>query len=308
MRRHSPFQGFSFRLALVALALGGLAPRGSPGMQPEITATHEARSLQPGEIVVLRVRSPFPIVRLEGSVFGKSFPFYAEDEPGQWTGLIGIDLTTKPGKYTVRLRGAGKDGKSLALDHALNIVAKTFPTRRLTLDEKFVTPPPEVLGRIEREGKQVQAILSAVGPRRFWSGSFVAPVPGPPISEFGKRNILNGKPRSPHSGTDFRAAAGTPIRAPNAGTVVLAADLYYSGNTLIIDHGLGLYSYFAHLSAFDSGEGDKVKKGEIVGKVGATGRVTGPHLHWTVRLVGTRVDPLSIMSVLGKASSQGQRP
>ena len=108
---------------------------------------------------------------------------------------------------------------------------------------------------------------------------------------------MNGQERSPHSGTDFKGASGTPIKAPNGGSVVLTADLYYSGNTVIIDHGFGLYSYFCHLSRFESQEGDTVGAGDIVGYVGATGRVTGPHLHWTVRLVKTRVDPLSLMAV-----------
>ncbi|MEE8178340.1 MAG: M23 family metallopeptidase, partial [Acidobacteriota bacterium] len=115
---------------------------------------------------------------------------------------------------------------------------------------------------------------------------------------FGKRSILNGQPRSPHSGTDFRAGEGTPIQAPNAGKVLLAAELYYSGNVVILDHGMGMYSYFAHLSRRAVSEGEQISAGEIIGYVGATGRVTGPHLHWTLRLSGARVDPLSLMEVL----------
>ena len=124
------------------------------------------------------------------------------------------------------------------------------------------------------------------------------PVPGEVISAFGKRSVYNGQPRSPHRGADFRGATGTPIRAPNAGKVVLASDLYYTGNTVILDHGLGLYSYFGHMSAISVEEGALVQTGEIVGKVGATGLVTGPHLHWTVCLVGVRIDPLSLVDIL----------
>ena len=124
-------------------------------------------------------------------------------------------------------------------------------------------------------------------------------MPDPANSAFGTRSILNGQPRSPHSGADFRSAAGTPIKAPNAGRVVLAGDRYFTGNTVIIDHGLGLFSLFAHLSEVSVKEGDSVQSGEVVGKVGATGRVTGPHLHWSVRLSGARVDPLSLLAALG---------
>ena len=127
----------------------------------------------------------------------------------------------------------------------------------------------------------------------------MAPVSGPPNSSFGKRSILNGQPRSPHSGTDFSGATGASVKAPNSGRVVLVGDLYYSGNTVILDHGLGLYSYFAHLSKALVAEGQMLKQGDILGEIGATGRVTGPHLHWAVRLKRTRVDPLSLLAVAG---------
>jgi murein DD-endopeptidase MepM/ murein hydrolase activator NlpD len=210
--------------------------------------------------------------------------------------LIGIDLGTKPGRHVIKVT-AVHQGKSIAADYPLAVEEKEFPTRRLTVDSKFVNPPKEVLPRISRESKRVQNIFAAVTPGRLWAGAFQAPVPGPPISAFGKRNIMNGEERSPHTGTDFKGAAGTPIHAPNSGRIVLVADLYYSGNTVIIDHGQGLYSYFAHLSRFSGKEGDEIKTGDIVGYVGQTGRVTGPHLHWTVRLMRTRVDPLSLMAV-----------
>jgi murein DD-endopeptidase MepM/ murein hydrolase activator NlpD len=168
----------------------------------------------------------------------------------------------------------------------------------LTVEAKYVAPPLEVLARIRKESEQVGAIFGAVSPERLWKGPFLRPVPGPAISAFGKRSVYNGVPRSPHSGTDFRGATGTRVRAPNAGRIVLAADLYYSGNTVILDHGQGLYSYFGHLSAFSVRAGDMVATGDVVGRVGATGVVTGPHLHWSVRLAGARVDPLSLVHVL----------
>jgi murein DD-endopeptidase MepM/ murein hydrolase activator NlpD len=126
-------------------------------------------------------------------------------------------------------------------------------------------------------------------------------VPQPANSRFGTRSIFNGKPRNAHGGADFLSPAGTPIHAPNAGRVVIARDLYFSGNTVVIDHGLGLFSMLAHLSAIDVREGQMVGADQILGRVGATGRVTGPHLHWAVRANGARVDPLSLLALLGTA-------
>ena len=129
---------------------------------------------------------------------------------------------------------------------------------------------------------------------------FVRPVPQAANSRFGTRSIFNGQPRNAHGGADFLSPAGTPIHAPNAGRVVIARDLYFSGGTVIIDHGQGLFSMLAHMSAIDVHEGDRIQAGDVVGKVGATGRVTGAHLHWAVRVDDSRVDPLSVLHLLGQ--------
>jgi murein DD-endopeptidase MepM/ murein hydrolase activator NlpD len=124
-------------------------------------------------------------------------------------------------------------------------------------------------------------------------------VPQPANSAFGTRSVFNGKPRNAHGGADFLSPGGTPVHAPNAGRVVVARNLYFAGNSVVIDHGAGLFSQLAHLSEMDVAEGDRVEAGQVVGRVGATGRVTGPHLHWAVRAAGARVDPLSLLAVLG---------
>jgi hypothetical protein len=285
------------RFALVLIASALCPGNQAAAQESQIEVTHQARALQPGEVVLLRAESPRPLSQLRAVVFGREFPLFPDDAGLRWTGLVGIDLETKAGRYTVRLLGSDTSGKPVSCDDALAVGIKKFPTRQLAVDEKFVTPPREVLARIKEESAKVRAIFDRVTPERYWSGAFAAPVPGPVISSFGKRSVYNGQPRSPHSGTDFRAASGTPVRTPNSGRVVLAAELYFSGKTVIIDHGLGLYSYFGHLSAFSVQGGATVESGEIVGKVGATGLVTGPHLHWSVRLVGTRVDPMSLLSL-----------
>ena len=246
---------------------------------------------------MLEVQASEPPASLRATAFGRSVRFYPSDLDGRWLGLVGIDLTADPGDYPIAVRATAADGVTVRQTYTITVLPKDFPTRRLTVDPSFVSPPPDVLDRIQREAHQVAEIFRVSSGERLWSGGFLAPVPGEATSSFGRRSVFNGQPRSPHSGTDFRAGAGTPVRAPNVGRVVLTGDLYFSGKVVILDHGSGLYSYFAHLSAIDVPEGETVRRGEVVGKVGATGRVTGPHLHWTVRLNDARVDPLSLMTL-----------
>jgi murein DD-endopeptidase MepM/ murein hydrolase activator NlpD len=208
--------------------------------------------------------------------------------------LIGVDLDVAPGVHAVSVAAGG-----LRAAHDLTVAPHRFPTRKLTVDPAFVTPPPEALPRIEREAREIAAIWENSSRAKLWDGAFLPPVPDPANSAFGTRSVFNGQPRSPHGGADFLSPAGRVVVAPNAGRVALAGDLYYTGGTVVIDHGLGLLSLFAHLSAVDVHEGDMVDAGGRVGLVGATGRVTGPHLHWAVRAGGARVDPLALLSVLG---------
>ena len=278
---------------LVAVVLVAAAP-----VYAELTLelSHRARDVYPGEIVVLEVRPSEDPVTLSATAFGNSVQFFRSSND-VWAALLGIDLTTEPGSYDVSVRATAQDGHVTQETYALSVGQKDFPTRRLNVDPSFVSPPSEVIERIQREARQLDEIFTTATDERLWRGGFLRPVPGDSTSSFGRRSVFNGQPRSPHSGTDFRAAEGTSIKAPNAGMVVLAAELYFSGNVVIIDHGWGLYSYFAHLSSIYMSEGDSVDQGTVVGEVGATGRVTGPHLHWTVRLNDARVDPLALMEL-----------
>lgn len=286
-------------LASVALLAFFAAPvaaqNGDGGLIQSIS--HRARALHPGEVVVLNVRIDGPTRSLTGSAFGHELRFFPAGPANVSSALIGVDLTVDPGAHPVTVRAEGAGGAVDERTYTLEIEPKQFPTRELTVNPSFVDPPAEVIERIQREARQLAAIFPVASADRLWSGGFLRPVPGAATSAFGRRSVFNGQPRSPHSGADFRAAEGTPILAPNDGVVVLAADLYFSGNVVILDHGWGLYSYFAHLSAIDVAEGDPVSQGDTVGKVGATGRVTGPHLHWTVRLNDARVDPVALMEL-----------
>ncbi len=284
--------------ATVAICLALCCGFGAAAEDAAISFVHRQRSLQPGEVILVEARSRQPLKRLKIKVFQREFPAYGAEGGRVWTGLVGIGLETRPGSHPIVLTGESLAGKTLAARKVLKVLSKKFAARELAVEPKYVTPPPEVARRIEEESKRVNAIFAVVTPERYWGGSFGRPVPGEVISTFGKRSVFNRQPRSPHSGVDFRGAVGTPIRSPNGGRVVLASDLYFSGNTVILDHGLGLFSYFGHLSEISVKEGERVAANTLLGKVGATGRVTGPHLHWTVRLAGVRVDPLSLIHVL----------
>jgi hypothetical protein len=257
-----------------------------------------ARALQPGELVVLTLTTPAGVDRMRVSAFGRAIPAI-EVEPRAWRALIGIDLDVAPGMHTVSIRARSGE-KQVETTYDLAVKPGRFATRRLQVDEAMVNPPAAVSARIRQEAAELGQLWDKSAAEPLWIGPFVRPVPDQANSIFGTRSIFNGERRSPHSGTDFLSPAGTPIKAPNGGRVVLARNLYFTGNTLVIDHGLGLLSLFAHLSAFAVRESDMVSTGQIVGKVGATGRVTGPHLHWAVRANRSRVDPLSLLAVLGQ--------
>ncbi len=295
-RRKALVTGLFVNCVLALLASSTLL-----GVDEDFKVAHVARALQPGEVILISVDAERPLKELTATSRDRNFPFYSEGGSAHWVGLVGIDLDTPPGEVQILLSGKDLDGETVELKYQVTVLDKQFPTRHLSVDWKYVSPPQDELDRIARESRRVSRIFATTTPERFWRGPFLRPVPGKTGSGFGKRSVYNGKPRSPHTGTDLRAAKGTPVKAPNNGRVVLVKDLYFAGNTVIIDHGLGLYSYFAHLSEFRVEEGEVVETGQVIGLVGATGRVTGPHLHWTVRLSEARVDPLSLMKVLETA-------
>jgi hypothetical protein len=266
-----------------------------------LTITTRAREVAPGEIVIVTIASPTNIPKPRVRVFDRDLAPFAVDER-TWRVLVGIDIDAPPGNHVLTVDAGGERAT-----HTLAVAPKKFPTRRLTVDEAFVNPPASAKARIDEESKLVAAIWAASSTDRLWDGPFVRPVPHPANSAFGTRSIFNGQPRSAHGGADFLSPAGTPVKAPNAGKVVLVRNLYYSGNTVIIDHGLGVLSYFAHLSETTVAEGEMVTAGTVLGKVGATGRVTGPHLHWTLRVGGARVDPLALLTLLGASRSETAR-
>jgi murein DD-endopeptidase MepM/ murein hydrolase activator NlpD len=276
-------------LAVTVAMVGLLSPA-------DLVVSHKARAVAPGEVVLVDVSADRALQAVSADWLAQPVAFFRVDDT-HWRGLAPIDVGAKAGPQVLHVRARAANG-ALERDYPITIAARTFPARKITVDPRFANPPESELARIERERQVVEGIFARSTPERLWSGTFVAPVPGASTSSFGRRTILNGEARGQHTGTDFQAAAGTPVVAPNRGRVVLAADHYFPGRTIIIDHGLGLYSYLAHLSEFTVAEGDMVERGQKIALSGSTGRVTGPHLHWTMRIGHARVDPLSLMAVL----------
>jgi len=268
------------------LAAAALAPA------PEVVL--RARALEPGEIVRVDVSSGTCALAAPKARFLEEQVAFAASGPEKtsWSGWLVIPLDRGPGSVDVVVESACADGSNRQeVRHAIDVLPKAFTEQKLDVESKYVNPPKAALARIEKEKKRLGAIYARRTPIPASASAFVMPVPGDPTSEFGSRRILNGVPKAPHPGIDLRAATGTPVAAAGSGVVALAGDLYYSGGTVILDHGAGLFTVYAHLSKIEVKEGATVKAGEPLGLSGATGRVTGPHLHWGGRVGGEIFDP-----------------
>jgi murein DD-endopeptidase MepM/ murein hydrolase activator NlpD len=215
----------------------------------------------------------------------------------KWTTILGVDLDAKPGKHNADVVFTMEDGRVDKRQAVIEVVAKKYPTTELKVDDKYVELNKTDLARANRESKETEGIYAITTNEMFWDEPFTVPIPGGTGTNFGHRRVFNGQPRAPHAGADLRATTGTPIHATNRGRVVLAKNLFFTGNTVILDHGLGIYSLYAHLSRIDVKRGDMVSNGQLVGLAGATGRVTGPHLHWGLRVQGARVDPFTLVEM-----------
>jgi biotin carboxyl carrier protein len=209
----------------------------------------------------------------------------------KWVAIVGISLDTPPGEHKLIVKTG--DG---SLEVPFRVTDKSYRTQHLTIkNERQVTPNPDDLKRIAAEQRRSRAALERFTDTASPVFALATPVPGTKSDSYGSRRFFNGQPRRPHSGMDIAASKGTPISAPADGEVVEVGDFFFNGNTVFIDHGAGLVTMYCHLDRIDVKTGDRVKAGDTLGTVGATGRVTGPHLHWGVSLNGTMVDPALLL-------------
>jgi len=248
-----------------------------------------------GSPELIRVDAPAGAA-LDGEWLGKKLEFFRGRDGKAWYALAGVDVEGAAGPSALRIiaRLANGSGEQ-DLSRSVEIHPAHYRTSALTVAPQFVAPGPEELKRIKSESELKAKVFAASAPEPLWSGDFRAPVTAPPTDSFGTRRMFNGTLASVHKGMDFRAPMGTPVRASNSGVVVLAAPLYYEGNCVVIDHGLGLFTISMHLSRIDVQEGQHVGLGERIGLSGATGRVTGPHLHWAVRWQDAYLDPAKLL-------------
>jgi murein DD-endopeptidase MepM/ murein hydrolase activator NlpD len=247
-----------------------------------------------GDVLCVVVKTNAKDVSIQGDWEGIPIYFY-EQKRRVFAGIAGVDLATLPGPHLLRVKVEDRDGRSSEQVFEVQVEAGGFEVQRLSLPRELVDLKGEALKRVLADNKRLMGIFRQVRPVRLWQQSFIRPVDGPITSSFGLRRVINGQNRSPHSGVDIGAPLGAEVVACNSGIVVFAQELYLSGKTIIIDHGFGLYSMYFHLSEMRVAEGDQVEIGRCIGLVGATGRVTGPHLHWGIRLLMARVDPTSLL-------------
>ncbi|MBE9504051.1 MAG: M23 family metallopeptidase [Proteobacteria bacterium] len=261
----------------------------------QLEAPGKGGAVKQGDVILVKAKSPAPLTRLSGEFDGKRVYFESEDGR-DFSALIGMDLNQKVQEYDLYIFGRG-DGELNQSVLSFNVHSRNYKVERLTLPDKMVTYDDVTLKRIKRESHSLQEIRKNVSRKRWWNGDFLMPVKGKLTPNFGARRILNGIKKNPHSGVDVKAYSGTRIRSSNGGKVVLVDNHYFGGKVVVIDHGQGLSTIYMHLSRILVNHGEEVAKGDILGLVGATGRATGPHLHWAAYLNGAKVDPSALLAL-----------
>ncbi|MGH7229166.1 MAG: M23 family metallopeptidase [Nitrospiraceae bacterium] len=269
------------------------------------SAPHESRgtdgqfSGKQGQVLLVRVTADGHAAEVVGRFLGRRIPFFRDPgsaQAGSFVGLVGIDLQDLPGTHELAVETRVAD-RVRRLSYNVLVMKEDYPVQRLTLPKDKVDLDEDNLIRVKDEQEQVKAVLEGISRERLWDGRFIEPVRGPSTGAFGRTRIINGQPHSPHNGEDIAAPIGTEVVATNDGIARLTVEHFFSGKGVFVDHGLGLYSMYFHLSEVTVRDGEPVKRGQVIGKVGQSGRATGPHLHWGVRLNGARVDPYALLTL-----------
>lgn len=254
------------------------------------------RALEPGEMITLAVKDNPLIKEAQVWFMTKKYFLNKSEKDGDLRAFIGLELSLEPGSYPMDIFVRKKTGEWEHVRKQVPVSAKEFPLKKFWVNERFLKPPEKYKERIRIEADIIRVILGMTTDRWLGEGEFILPSSGKVNSYFGERRIFNDDSLSSHGGIDIKDPYGTPVRASNSGRVVLASNFYFAGKMVLIDHGLGIFTFYCHFSKIRVKRGEEVKKGKIIGEVGATGRVTGAHLHWGVIVSGTRVDPFSLLS------------
>jgi murein DD-endopeptidase MepM/ murein hydrolase activator NlpD len=250
-----------------------------------------------GDVCLVRASGPASLRSIHGEFRGERFSIAFNSETGAYEGLIGIDMSISPATYEIKVFVTDGDNRVYSSALSLRVEKVDFGTQALSLPPSMVDLDAKTLERVNQEARKLESLFQTSRNERLWKSVFIRPVEGEISTGFGLTRIINGQQRSQHTGVDLRAEEGTSVLASNHGVVVLVDELFFSGKTVILDHGWGLYSMYFHLSEALVNEGNLVRAGAILGRVGSTGRSTGPHLHWGIRINGARVDPLSLLKI-----------
>jgi murein DD-endopeptidase MepM/ murein hydrolase activator NlpD len=248
------------------------------------------RKINPGDVFLIKVSGLRRSIVPHSSLNGEKFPFSRYGR-GSFVAIGAADIETKPGVYIIKLKVGKKRAKL-----KLRVRRASFPESELTLSEDKVFLKPEDLERVKKENERLEDIFDTIS-CKYWEGDFVPPIDSPITTAFGTRRIMNGKWTSVHRGIDLKGNTGEEVRASNDGRVVLEEGLFFGGNTIILDHGQGIYTVYMHLSEFRVNCGDVVSKGDIIGLVGSSGRATGPHLHFGAKVQEMSVNPVSLFKL-----------
>jgi murein DD-endopeptidase MepM/ murein hydrolase activator NlpD len=268
-----------------------------PDAQESLRIESIPRVVKQGEVCLMRASGPDSLQSMDGDFRGERFPMALNEKNGNYEGLLGIDMSTRPATYEVKVTARDGDGRVYSGRLSLKVEKVVFETEELSLPSHLVELNAKDLERVEKEAKQLQTLFQTFSGEKLWRGAFIRPVEGEISGAFGLNRIMNGKQRSRHTGVDLKAEEGVPVLATNSGMVVLVDELFFTGKSVILDHGWGLFSMYFHLSEVSVKKGDRVDTGALLGRVGSTGRSTGAHLHWGVKLNGARVDPFSFLKL-----------
>jgi murein DD-endopeptidase MepM/ murein hydrolase activator NlpD len=252
-----------------------------------------------GQVLVIKVKGEEQATEVKGTFLKRTIPFFREfrsGEPSGYLGLLGIDMQDEPGTYELAVEvKQGEQVKQLSFN--VLVAKEKFTIEHLKLPKDKVDLDEKALIRWKTEQEQVREALTENSRLKLWHSNFVEPVSGKRTGIFGSVRIMNGQARNPHNGEDIGAPMGADVVATNDGIVRITVDHIFSGKGVFVDHGLGFYTMYFHLSEILVKDGDLVTAGQIIGKVGATGRATGPHLHWGVKLNGARVNPYALLDL-----------
>ena len=267
----------------------------------------QPNELQQGSVAFITVEFGTAALRITGQMVGKNLSFFKSDNPKIWYALAGADLETQPGTYELSVRAVLPGGRVVHSLKKMDIAAGDFRSGPVNVPENFVEPDAESQKKIAADQVLKEKAFSHFISRPQWSGDFVTPVQAKPTDSFGMTHIFNEELSSTHRGTDFPVAEGSRVVASNSGTVVLASEMFYEGNCVIVDHGQRLFTIYMHLSEIDVKVGDKLAKDDRLGLSGQTGRATGPHLHMGVQWNGTYLDPTKLLALTLPKLSPRQR-